>query len=540
VNTDMLAAIEAETTRRLDRQQVFDVIVVGGGGAGGMAAMLLTQAGLSVLVLDAGWRPRFLQAPLRHSVSGVVRMVADQRLLNILPPGIINQGRKALRLGGRIHRPVQTKCFAWELSPESFVDDRENPYIAEPGSPFNWYRAHQLGGRMIIPGHGRQYYRLGEQDLQPGDGLSPPWCVAAAEMSHWYDVVEQHLGIVGGNDHNRWVPDARVTTCLAPSAAEAETMAGIKGRWAAAQPILGRSAAPLDSLDIAARTSRLSCRRGAMVHDIEVDPSGQTRGVRWYDRGTRTMRSARADTVFLCASTLETTRILLSSRVGPTGPGIAAASGVLGRYLMDHVLLSAEGTTGALPGEPVSLEPGRCVYLPRFDLRNGVKAVGRGHAMLLYRWSTGLGKSYFRAVSLGEMTPRPENRVVLDATRRDAWGSPVLRISCRYDDTELRQAADQTEAMREVAETLGITLHSLDRQPAAPGAAIHEGGTARMGESPEQSVVDPHNQCWDARGLYVTDGASFPSQGVQNPTLSILALTARACDHVTRAGRTSS
>jgi choline dehydrogenase-like flavoprotein len=421
------------------------------------------------------------------------------------------------------------------MAPDSLVNDREHPYTTEAGSRFNWFRAHQLGGRMTIPGHGRQYYRLSERDLAPSDGLSPPWCLTAAELNHWYDFVEGHLGLSGGDEHNPWVPDARLATVLTPTDSEADAIGRVRSRWTEVRPILGRSAAPHASLDAAARTSRLFCRRGAIVREVQVDQAGQTRGVSWYDLATGRHRSARANLVFLCTSTLETTRILLLSRV--PGARIGAASGALGRYLMDHILLSAEGVGGALPGEPVFNQPGRCIYLPRFDLRSGTKS-GRGHGVLIYRWSLGRGRSYFRAVSLAEMTPRPENTVVLDPTRRDAWDSPVVRITCRYNDVEMHQASDQSASLRELAELFGVRLHTLDQIPAVPGTAIHECGTARMGRTPEESVLDPHNQCWDARGLYVTDGAAFPSQGVQNPTLTILALTARACDHAVR-GRQS-
>jgi choline dehydrogenase-like flavoprotein len=135
------------------------------------------------------------------------------------------------------------------------------------------------------------------------------------------------------------------------------------------------------------------------------------------------------------------------------------------------------------------------------------------------------------------MLPRPENRVRLDEKRRDAWGIPVLRIDCSHGPEELARVREQTIALRALAEAAGVTLTQIDDAAAPPGAANHECGTARMGSDPASSVLDPHNQCWEAQGLYVTDGACFPSQGTQNPTLTILALTARACDYAVRSAR---
>lgn len=527
-------AIDRATPERLEYARGFDAIVVGAGAAGGMAAMLLTQAGLNVLLLDAGWRAGLWEAPLRRLTSSVIGTIADPRLQTLLPLRVINFGRRALRLVGRLRQPVQSKCFAWEMAPESFVDDRDTPYVNEPGSRFDWFRTRQIGGRMVVPGHGRQYYRLGERDFFPDDTLSPRWPLTPGELDRWYEGVERHLGLSGASENCSWIPDGQIAHVLSPSAAEAEITDTVKRRWAGTQPILSRSAPPLSSVDAAAATGRLFCRQGAVVSNLQVDAQGRVLGAKWRDCAAGTILGARAPLLFLCASSLETTRILLSSGSAASPNGLGAASGALGRYLMDHVIVSGDGEGRALPGEPVPAEPGRCIYLPRFDLRDGDETEaggGRGYGVQFYRWSTGRGKSYFNAVSFAEMTPRAENRVVLDPHRKDAYGLPVLRIACHHSATEIRRAKDQSAAIREVGNLLGVNFHRLNEQPATPGTALHECGTARMGESPANSVLDPNNQCWDARGLYVTDASAFPSQGAQNPTLTILALTARACHH---------
>ena len=223
--------------------------------------------------------------------------------------------------------------------------------------------------------------------------------------------------------------------------------------------------------------------------------------------------------------------MLLLSRSTQSPEGLGASSGVLGHYLMDHVLVSAQGSGPSL----LQMAPptqGRCLYLPRFDSRElPAPQPGRGFGVQLYQTSVDGERLYFHAVSFAEMLPRAENRVMLDPERRDAWGIPVLRIDCAHGDGELMRAREQIAALRDLTEVAGVKLTGISKIPAPPGVAIHESGTARMGSSPASSVLDPHNECWEARGLYVTDGACFPSQGTQNPTLTILALTARACYH---------
>ena len=205
----------------------------------------------------------------------------------------------------------------------------------------------------------------------------------------------------------------------------------------------------------------------------------------------------------------------------PYGPRSAASGG---------------NRTSAATG--ASSEDGRCLYLSRFDARDSsAPGPGRGFGVQMFQLSASEKRSHFVAVSFAEMLPRPENRVTLDPKRRDAWDIPVLHIDCSLGDTELIRVREQITALRELAEVAGVTPTHIDEAPPPPGSANHECGTARMGDDPKNSVLDPHNECWEAQGLYLTDGACFPSQGTQNPTLTMLALTARACDHALRTAR---
>jgi choline dehydrogenase-like flavoprotein len=527
----LAAALHATTLEVTRAAARYDAVVIGAGAAGGLAASLLTEAGLRVLVLDAG----LPLSPLRTLARRLSHHTA-RRLLGSAGPKVIEGLLRSPFTRDIIARrqPIQSRCYAWPLAPWEFVDDIDCPYVTPPDRPFLWLRARQLGGRMVVPGHGRQYYRLGPNEFYPTDGLSPHWPLQPGELDPWYAAVERRLGLAGGRDNLPWLPDSELSIVLEPTPAEALLQASISRRWPGARPVIARFAPPLDALEAAAQTGRLSIRAGAIVREIEVDSSGCVRGVVWIDQKNRTEERVRAPLIFLCASALESTRLLLLSRPPSSPRGLGAASGVLGRGLMDHVRLRAAGSgPPQLPG-PAPAE-GRCLYLPRFDARDlSVPGPGRGFGVQMFHQSQSTKRSHFIAVSFAEMLPKPENQVTLDPKRRDAWGIPVLNIDCSHGHAELIRARDQISALRELAQAAGVTLTHIDAAPAPPGGANHECGTARMGSDPATSVLDPYNECWEARGLYVTDGACFPSQGSQNPTLTILALTARACDHATR------
>ena len=525
-------------TSSLDRVQsdVFDAVVVGAGAAGGYAAMKLTAAGLKTLVLDAGVKPTLSSRPWTGAISSVVERIATPELFEALPPAISNLGRKGLRLFGKVRQPMQSKCFAWEMAPAQFVDDRDNPYATSVGSEFTWFRTRQIGGRMIVPGHGRQYYRLSDMDMYARDGLSPEWPFPQGELTSWYEQAERDLVLSGREEHSPWTPDSAITHEISPTHSEQALIDAVEGSWPSAKAILGRFAAPLNALEIAATTSKLACLQGAIVKSVRVDEAGNAKGVSFVDHASGKTIELGSSLVFLCASTLESTRILMMSERADGGEGLGANSGALGANLMDHIVMSAQGVGGPLKGGRQALQPGRSVFLPRFDLRNETDdAAQRGFGVQLYQSSLGESASFFQGVSFSEMTPRADNRLELDKTRLDKWGVPTLKITCNPSSRELEMAEKQAEALREIAEILGVELTMINDRPSPPGMAIHECGSARMGDSSDISVLDPFAQCWDAKGLYVTDGAAFPSQGTQNPTLTIMAITARAVDHAIKA-----
>ena len=270
-------------------------------------------------------RPRrsIPRAPFRRLVGRFVRGLSTTNGPRFLPPALVAPARTAAKMLGRRRQPVQSRCMTWEMSPNSFVDDRECPYVTPPDRPFVWVRVRMLGGRVAVPGHGRQCYRLGPTDFAPTDGLSPAWPLEANELDPWYALVERRLGLSGMHDNIPWLPDSILAHQLRLTPAETELRNKVMDRWPSARVIAGRYASALNALELAACTGRLQCRQGAVVREISVDSSGSVSGVVWIDHSTGSERRSSAPLVFLCASALESTRILMlsRSRTGSKGLG---------------------------------------------------------------------------------------------------------------------------------------------------------------------------------------------------------------------------
>ncbi|MGE6697512.1 GMC oxidoreductase [Hyphomonas sp. NPDC076900] len=508
-----------------------DAIVVGAGAAGGLAAALLCERGLSVLLLDAGSKYPFWKKPLSKSVAATIGSVSDPRLARVLPPRAINAAMKVLRGVGRVRQPVQTECFAWVQKPDGFVDDKDHPYETPPDKPFNWIRSHGVGGRMVVPGHGRQYYRFGETDLGPKTDSPSPWPFGIGELEPWYQQVERRLHLTGAQEGIGYIPDSVITQAIAPSASETVLFESIRSAWPEAPTMLSRYAPPVNFAGIAEETGHLTLRAHALAQRVLAGPDGRASGVEWLDPLTGQRETAEAPLVFLCASSLESTRILLNS--GTPKGALSDQLPALGGYLTDHVMVKAEGVSPALPMSP-EVEAGRCVYLPRFDLRTGGNPRDRGYGVQLYATVNVTG-SWTTAVAFGESAPAPENRVSLSKVKTDKWGAPLLRIEMQWGERERALAASMSTALTELFDTIGAKVLVRPDRAAPPGTSVHECGGARLGRDAQTSVLTPHNECWAMPGLYVTDGAALPSQGIQNPTLTIMALTARACAHATGA-----
>jgi len=549
----------------------YDAIVVGSGMTGGWAAKELTEKGLKTLVLEAG--PPIL--PERDYVEHVpswemkFRGMRDRRRL-------------------QEDQPIQSTCYACdEWSAKFFVSDKENPYTIEAGKPFSWIRGRQVGGRSIM--WGRQVYRWSDLDFEANlrEGIAIDWPIRYADLAPWYDYVEDFIGISGEALGLSHLPDSRFLPAMKLNCAEVVVQHAIAKHFGAERlltigraavltaPHRGRAAChycgPCErgcitrsyfssvnaTLPAAQQTSRMTLRPNSVVHSVSFDPkSRRAIGVRVIDAGTHRSLEFQGKVIFLCASALESARILLNSTTSEFPNGLANSSGELGHNLMDHV--KGGGATAIIPGNENHVVIGRRpngIYVPRFrnvktnqkEFLRGYGFEGGGHREGWQRGilQTGFGTDFKRSLSqpgpwrfsfqgYGECLPSHGNYVELDKEKVDAWGIPVLKIHCAWGDNERAIRTDMAATAAEMLASAGARQIQpfIDDDP--PGFSIHEMGTARMGRDPKSSVLNSFNQAHDVKNLFVTDGAAMVSSSCVNPSLTYMALTARACDYAVR------
>jgi choline dehydrogenase-like flavoprotein len=549
---------------------IFDAVIVGSGATGGWMAKQLAEAGMNVALLEAG--PPTTKSEFTEHVQSY-----DLRY------------RWASREIAR-NRPIQSMKYACrESNYKWFVDDIKNPYTTPVDKPYQWTRGRQLGGRTLT--WGRQSYRYSPMDLAPAshDGFGEDWPVTYEDLKPYYEQVERYVGISGSAEGLAQLPDSIMQPPMLMNCGEKHFQQRVEQRLNR-RVIMGRVAvltedlngryachycgpceqgcvtlsyfsSPWTTIEDAVNTGRCTVITDAVVSHVDTDPdTGLAQGVTYIDRSTRQSRQIRAKTVQLCASTLESTRILLNS-----GEGFCNSSGTLGRYLMDH--LSA-GMSGVLPIKEQHKWTGAPqrptgIYIPRFlninqsnedGLLRGYGYQGRhsanyGSASAIAA-RPGFGADYKRSIqssddwyrmrlsSFCECLPRWENHVVLDPEVKDAWGIPALRISASWSDNEMklwRHSMEQGQEMLRAAGAEDISVSTTE--PHWPGGKTHEVGTARMGRDPRKSVLNEWCQTHEVKNLFVTDGAAFVSVACQNPTLTMMALTVRTADHIVERAR---
>jgi choline dehydrogenase-like flavoprotein len=556
------------------REKIYDAVVVGSGITGGWAAKELTEKGMEVLLLERG-------RPVIHGVDYITEHKA--------PWEMEYRGKEDRR---RLEEDQFLQSQAGpvnEYNAHFFVNDRENPYTFDEDKPFLWIRGHHLGGRSIM--WGRQSYRWSDLDFEANarEGIEIDWPIRYADIEPWYDHVERFIGLSGRAEGMPQLPDSQFLPPMQFSAGELKVKEGIEaafpdrrltiGRTAIlTQPHNGRGAChycgPCDrgctpgayfctqssTLPAALDTGRLTVRTHSIVHSLMYDESQNTvTGVRVIDAESREELEFRGKIVFLCASALASTQILLMTTSSRFPDGLGNSSGALGHYVMDHHF--KVGAAGIVPGLDDRYYVGRRpngIYLMRFRnvdaqsrQRDFLRGYGYQGGASREGWQRGIGqpglgeelKARLRTPGrwrmglsgFGEMLPRHENYVTLDPEVTDAWGLPVLRIQCSIGENERAMRRDMMAAGAEMLEAAGCTDVRPYESVYRPGEGIHEMGTARMGRDPRTSVLNAWNQLHDVPNVFVTDGACMTSAACQNPSLTYMALTARACDYAVEA-----
>ena len=551
--------------RSEDPHKVFyDVVVVGSGATGGWAAKVLSESGLKVVLVEAG------------------RKISSQEFTEHMP---------AYKLKFRNHspelartRPIQKACYACtEYNYDWFVNDLENPYTTPEDKPFTWQRLRVVGGRSMV--WGRQSYRLSDLDLKAAshDGYGADWPVSYRELAPYYDIVERYVGISGRAEGHPALPDGQFLPPMAMTCGEELLRNRIQKRFARTLTI-GRTAvltrshngrpachycgpcergcvtasyfnSPATTVADALRSRNCTLLTDAIVSQLDMDQtSNRVRGVTYIRRSDRKTYQLKGRAVILCAQALESTRILFNSATREHSNGLGNSSGLLGKYLMDHVVgAGAAGELTQFSSKKTASDPRRPngIYLVRFRNLVGGKSHPRfirgygyqGGSGPSFRFdSQGFGAAYKEAVKegfylirlsgFGESLARLDNFCEIDPEKKDAWGIPTLKIHMTHGVNELAMMEDATASAAEMLEATGARNIKVNSQIATPGMAIHEVGTARMGTDPRKSVLDAYNQSHDIDNLLVTDGSCFVSSGCQNPTLTMMALTVRACHHL--------
>lgn len=514
----------------------YDVLIIGSGAGGGMAAWVLARAGVNCLMLDAG--------PLiDYDKQRVMKAAYDLPYRGFGKPG-------------RFPHVTQASEFDANL----WADEKENPYSYPSDDPFYWVRIRAIGGKTLR--WGRASWRLSNYEFKgkDHDGFGENWPVALSDLAPFYDRVEPMFRVSGRNEGLPQLPDGKLIPDESRDSASVQRFIDACKKRGVPTTKPRRATGTLASsanllLPAALESGNLTLTPNAVVRELTVDPkTGLVNGALFLDRRSKREYHASASVVIVSASTLESTRILLNSRPRQHSAGLGNSSGVLGHYLFDQFYVKS--TVVAAVPEARDGKGGRGLmggggYVPRFrNLQSKEKNFIRGYAwdfgggftpqaryLPLYgeelqRELTSLAGTGFSMTTMGEGLAHKENHVRINSALKDEWGIPTLHITQKYGDNEHNMARDAMETGAQLCKDAGFEVLAKHAQMVPPGESIHELGTCRMGADPKTSVLNAFNQSHDVKNLFVVDGSSFVSSGVQNPTLTILALSMRASEYI--------
>ncbi len=552
------------------KEHTYDAIVVGSGISGGWAAKELCEKGLKTLVLERGHK-------LDH--------IADYKTMQSAPWELQWMNRSSREMLAQQSKQNRTGYTVKPSHGHLFVDDQDHPY--EEKKRFDWMRGYHTGGRSIM--WGRQSYRLSPLDFEANakDGISIPWPISYDEIAPWYSYVEKFAGISGNKDGLEQLPDGDFQPAMALTPPELDLKSSVENKWQGRKVIqariahltqptneqlaLGRSSCNYRNLCIrgcpfgayfssqaatlkaAANTGNLTLRTHSIVHSIIYDQkAGKAIGVRLIDEITMVTTEYFAKIIFLNASAIASTAILMNS-TSSRFPNGMDESGSLGAYLMDHHL--GVGAKGYVETHADKVQYGRRpggIYIPRYrnfsekpanaNYLRGFGYQGEGMRQGWTRPIDGFGAEFKKQLTsfgpwginlyaFGECLPYANNRISLSKEKTDRWGLPIVIADAEFQQNERAMRKDMLNDALEMLAAMGAKGIVGTNQEPSIGLGIHEMGTARMGSSPKESVLNSHNQVWGAKNVFCTDGAAMVSAGCQNPSLTYMALTARAADY---------
>jgi len=552
--------------------ELYDAIVVGTGISGGWAAKELCENGLKTLVLERG---------------RMVKHVEDYHTAHLDPWDMPNNGATTRETKKKKPKQHRTGYVTHEARQHFFVDDQKHPYNED--RRFDWIRGYHVGGRSLM--WGRHSYRLSDLDFSANkkDGIAVDWPVRYKDISPWYDKVEEYIGVAGSNEGIPQLPDGKFLKPMPLNCVEEHFRDNVKdkmdrtvtnGRVAhiteGTKPGLGRSTCQYrnrcmrgcpygayfssnsSTLPAAEATGNMTLRPHSIVHEVIYDEkTAKATGVRVIDAETKEKLEYHAKVIFLCASAVASTSILMQSKSDRFPNGLGNDSGELGHNIMDHHFqVGARGSIEGYDDKYVKGRPPGGIYIPRFrnlgDGKSDTKDFIRGYG---YQGGAGRGSTSdlvaemkygselkeeilkpggwgMGITAFGECLPDHSNRMYLDYDKLDEWGLPTVTFDAAFGENEKAMRKDMQEQAIKMLEAAGFkNVYGYDNPGNAIGLGIHEMGTARMGHDPKTSVLNKWNQVHACKNVYVTDGSFMTSSGCQNPSLTYMAFTARAANH---------
>ena len=558
---------------KMNEQKEYDAIVIGTGITGGWAAKELTEKGLKTLVLERG--------PMLRHVVDYPTMFKD-------PWDFKYRGYQTREEKKHQLKQARTGYVTDKASSHFFVDDLKHPY--NETKRFDWIRGYHVGGRSIM--WYRQSYRFSDLDFEANlkEGIGVDWPIRYRDLAPWYEYVERFIGVSGEplglphlpdsiftppmelncienylkeqiakNYDDRLMTIGRVANITGDKHFEGRGKCQYRNRCIRGCPYGAYFSSLSSTLPAAEKTGNMTLRPSSIVHEIEYDENlKRAVGVKVIDAETHEKLEFGAKIIFVCASTIASTAILLQSRSRRFPNGLGNDSGELGHNLMDHHLgVGAVGQTDLYRDKYIRGRRPTGIYIPRFrnlddektktGFLRGYGYQGRGRRVLSNEIieEAGYGKNLVEKIlepgdwqmtlgGFGECLPYHDNKMTLDYDKKDSWGLPTVTFDAEWKQNELEMRKDMKEQAAEILERAGFkNIRTFDNLH-APGIGIHEMGTARMGRDPKTSVLNAHNQLHAVPNVYVTDGAAMTSSGCQNPSLTYMALTVRAADHAVK------